>query len=242
MHRPGGGVRIAGRDRVGDLPMPGQATPAAGRAATTTPAGSPGSGRGSPIIICASNSDRAAAVTAPWNARRPRLPGHLPRCRAPSLQRRPDRRQVGVGTPYAASAASFDSSASRASMISGSRSACARIASITGAGPGPLGQHRAVAVPDHHHADHLERDQRLAQRRAAHAESLGQLPLRWQPVTRQQAVLDDPGGDLVGDLLVQAGPQYRTGWCGTSRRRIHADQLIDKWLIGLLARPLSQIL
>jgi len=58
-------------------------------------------------------------------------------------------------------------------------------------------------------ADDLEGDQRLAQGGAADPEACGQLPLGRQPVTRDQPVLGVPGGDLLGDLLVETGPLQR---------------------------------
>ena len=88
----------------------------------------------------------------------------------------------------AASAAILVSSASRVSMISGSRSAWARIASTIRAEPGDCGDDGAVAVADRDHADHLERDQRLAQRGPADAEPGRELALGRQPVAGLQAV------------------------------------------------------
>ena len=77
----------------------------------------------------------------------------------------------------AARAAIFVSRASRVSMISGSRWAWARIASTMRRGPGGVCQDRAVAVPDLDDADDLERDEGLAQGRAADAEALRELAL-----------------------------------------------------------------
>ena len=79
-------------------------------------------------------------------------------------------------------------------MISGSRSAWARIAStVEGAGvsdlvatrcqPGPdPGDDDAVAVADADDADDLEGDERLAEGGTADAEAGGELALRGEPV------------------------------------------------------------
>ena len=100
-----------------------------------------------------------------------RVEGLVDRARSSSVRR------------AAASAAILVSSASRVSMISGSRSACARIASTMRRVP-DCGDDRAVAVPDRDDADDLERDQGLAEGRAADAEAGGELALGRQPVAR----------------------------------------------------------
>ena len=105
----------------------------------------------------------------------------------------------------AARAAIFVSRASRVSMISGSRWAWARIASTMRRRSRGLGQDGAVAVPDLDDADDLERDEGLAQGRAADAETLRELALGGQPVARREAVGLDPRTDLLGDLLVEPG-------------------------------------
>ena len=56
------------------------------------------------------------------------------------------------------------------------------------------------------HADHLERDEGLAQGGAADAETCGEVSLGRQTVTLAETVVDDPRGDLLGDLLVEASP------------------------------------
>ena len=68
-----------------------------------------------------------------------------------------------------------------------------------------LGEDGAVAVPDLDDADDLERDEGLAQGRAADAETLRELALGGQPVARREAVGLDPRTDLLGDLLVEPG-------------------------------------
>ena len=89
----------------------------------------------------------------------------------------------------AASEAILVSSASRVSMISGSRLAWARTASTMRVAPGDRRHDGAVAVPDGHRADHLERDERLAQRGPADAQAGRELPLGGQLVARTQVVL-----------------------------------------------------
>ena len=82
------------------------------------------------------------------------------------------------------------------------------------------GEHGAVAVAYGDDPDDLERDQRLAERRSAHAEPGGELALRREPVPALQPVVGDPGGDLLGHLLVQPGPHQRLGIRGGLSPRI----------------------
>jgi hypothetical protein len=61
----------------------------------------------------------------------------------------------------------------------------------------------AEAVAGLDHAQHLQRDQRLAQRRAADAERLGQLTLGRQPLAHLVLAGLDLGGDGIGEATVE---------------------------------------
>ena len=74
-----------------------------------------------------------------------------------------------------------------------------------------LGDDRAVAVAHGDHADHLERDQGLAEGGPADAETLGELALGRDPVAGLEPVVGDPGGDLLGHLLVEAAAHEPAG-------------------------------
>jgi hypothetical protein len=151
------------------------------------------------------------------------------------LQCRPDRRQVGIRTPGRGERGEF-----RLQRIAGldDLGQPVRVSADSRdhrAGPDPLGQHRPVAVPDHHDPDHLERDQRLAQRGPADPQPDGEFTLGRQPITDPETVLVDPAGDLLGDLLIQPGTEYGTGEAVVG----HAADSIDNWVTELLARPVS---
>ena len=138
--------------------------------------------------------------------------GRRPRCPAPwRASASSIRARSSSVRRAAASAAILVSSASRVSITSGSRSACARIASTIRPAGGLRGQHGAVAVPDGDHADHLQRDQRLAQRGPADSEPGRELALGREPVAGLEPVGRDPRRDLLRDLLVQASTHQPFG-------------------------------
>src|SRR5262249_18529133 len=68
-----------------------------------------------------------------------------------------------------------------------------------------LAHERALARPDLHQAEALERAQRLADRRATDHELLGQITLGRELIAALEPPLRNHGLDLADDLFIDAG-------------------------------------
>ena len=140
----------------------------------------------SPIssISRASSRECAAAVTAPWNRSSPSTP-RPPASMSASIASRASsmRAQVLVRTTGRGQRGDLGLEGV-AGVDDLGQPVGVRADRLDDAAGARLGDHRAVAVAHGDHADHLERDQGLAQGRPADAEPGGELALGRDPVAR----------------------------------------------------------
>ena len=236
-HAGGGPVLVLSLDRVEDGAVGGQA-----------PRRAAGAGeRGAPRLVDRLRQVRPEPleqrVAAPrarsrCGTRRPRRPGRrLTRWRPPSARAR----RAWLGGPRPRGAGRRASrSASRSPRAPRSRRAAprsgraARFASEGSTSSGDAGEEHPAAVADADQSRHLERRQRLAHRRAAHAEPLGELALRHEPVARLEALNVDQLAQPLDDLLVEPAAPNRAKRAldplGTPRPRQFEFGIEDDWI------------